>query len=266
MGDMQISSGTVTINLVALQPGVTVVVTETADDAGNLTITITLPPSGQATAPEHASGVITDVGDDAFVLETGDGSDLRLHMSADALSNLNLDTCSTADVMYHQDAGLLVADSVQVTGTSTSGDCTPTEDVTGTIASVTGQGLTVATDSGTMTFTADPSVTDAFQTGDLVDVTYTQAGDGSLTASDVQYVEENASGRVTAVQGTNLTISDSDSGESETFVADATNGVHIDAQTFAGIATGDQVDVTYHQSAGHLIADTVCDNGTSDES
>jgi hypothetical protein len=27
------------------------------------------------------------------------------------------------------------------------------------------------------------------------------------------------------------------------------------------VATGDDVDVTYHQSAGQLVADSVCDNG-----
>lgn len=259
--DRPISFGSASINLLGLQPGVTVVVTETTDAAGDITITLTLPPTSQAPAPQQASGVVTEVDSDAFVLETGDGSDLRLHMSADALSNLNLQSCNTVTITYPQDAGLLIADNVQVTGTSTSGDCTPTEDASGTITQVSSQGLTLSTDDRSLMFSADSSVTDGFRVGDLVDVTYTQRADGSLVASDVQYVERQASGTVTAVQGSSLTITDGDSRQSETFIADRSEGVQITAQTFAGVATGDDVDVTYHQSAGQLVADSVCDNG-----
>jgi hypothetical protein len=258
--DVQINAGNVSINILGLQPGVTVLVTETTDSAGKITITITLPSPSQTTAQQQASGVVTEVDDDAFEIELADGSDLRLHMGSDALSSLSLSTCNTVDVAYHQDAGLLLADGVQVTGNSTTGDCTPTESATGTITQVSDQGLTISTDQGPLTFSADSDVTDGFQSGDVVDVTYVQNQDGSLTATDVEYVEQDASGTVTAVSGTSMTITDSDSGQPETFVT-GPNGVEVDGPSFQGVSFGDQVDVTYHQSAGQLVADSVCDGG-----
>jgi hypothetical protein len=260
----QINVGSVTINLVGLQPGVTVVVTETVDSSGNVTITITLPPPSQGSQEQQASGVVTEVDDDAFVVQLADGSDLRLHMNADVLSTLNLSTCNTVTVSYHQDAGLVIADGVQVTGDSTTGDCTPTEDATGTITQVSDQELTISSDSGPLSFNvSDSSLTDGFQSGDLVDVTYVQNTDGSLTATDVEYVEENSSGTVTAVSATTMTITDGDTGQSETFVTDPNNGVEIDGSSFQGVSVGDQVDVTYHQSGGQLVADSVCDGGSA---
>jgi hypothetical protein len=102
-----------------------------------------------------AGNVVTDVGSDDFTLQTGDDSTLRLHMAADALSNLNLQTCDLVDVTYHQNAGLLVADSVTVTGTSTAGDCAPTMDTTGVITQVSADVLTLKTDSGPLSFSVD---------------------------------------------------------------------------------------------------------------
>ena len=145
-------------------------------------------------------------------------------------------------------------------GPYNTGDCTPTESATGTITQVSDQGLTISTDQGPLTFSADSDVTDGFQSGDLVDVTYTQNQDGSFTASDVEYVEQDASGTVTSVSGTSMTITDSNTGQSESFVT-GPNGVEVDGPGFQGVSVSDQVDVTYHQSAGQLVADSVCDGG-----
>jgi uncharacterized protein DUF5666 len=260
--DTTISAGAVTINLVGLQPGATVLITETIGSDGNVTITITLPAPTQV-GQESASGLVTDVEGDAFNVTTGDGSVLRFHMADDALSNLGLQSCDTVDVSYHQDAGMLIADSVKVTGGSTSGDCAPTYDATGTITQVSDSGLTISTDQGTMTFAVNSAdVTSGFHSGDLVDVTYVKNADGTLTASDVQYVEEEASGIVTAVSANSVTITDGSSGQSETFTA-SPNGVQLNTHAFSGIRVNDQIDVCYHQSGGQLVADTV-DDQTND--
>ena len=89
--------------------------------------------------------------------------------------------------------------------------------------------------------------------GDTVDVTYAQNADGSLSADDVEYVEQDASGPVTAVSDSRITVADQASGNSYTITADPTLAL------FYGVLPGDQVDVTYHQSAAGLVADAVDD-------
>lgn len=263
--DLQLTSGGVTINLQGLQPGVTVLVTETVDQSGNVTITITLPPSSTpgVAGEQQASGVLSQVDTDAFNLGTTDGSDLRLHMAQTALSNLNLSPCDIVDVTYHQDAGMLIADTVQKTGTSSTGDCAvaPTpQDAVGTITQVAADSLTVSTDNGPLTFKVDdPSITDGFALGDLVDVTYVQLSDNSLDASDVQLVQNDATGRVTSVSDGSVTITDSSTGQPETFTADPSQGM------FDGVALGDTIDITYHQSSGQFVADAVNDGSSGDD-
>jgi hypothetical protein len=258
--DLSFSSGGVVINVLGLQPGTIVNVTETIADDGTITITITLPPAG---ASEQANGVVTDVEDDSFTLAGADGSALRMHMAPDPLSQLGLQVCQTVDVTYHDDGGILIVDSVNPTGTSADGDCAPTTDTDGVITQVSSDGLVIDTGQGTASYSVDPSsgVTDGYQQGDLVDVTSTTNADGSLQAVDVNFVEEDASGPVTAVTtstaGGSLTVQESDSGNSVTVDADPNNGVQINAYAFNGISVGDDVSVTYHQSAGQLIADTV---------
>jgi hypothetical protein len=251
----------VTVNIQGLQPGVTVLVTETVDASGAVTVTITLPPPA-VTSGQQFSGVVVDVGRDAFMLQTADGSQLRLHMAADALAAQNLSDCDTVDVTFHQDNDLLIVDSLHLTGSSSTGDCAAggggdnSTDVIGTITGVSGTGLTVGTDQGPMTFTVDdPSITDGFQIGDVVDVTYDQASDGSLDASDVEYSEQDVTGAVTAVTDSSLTLTDGN-GQSWTFTGDPTQGV------FDGVSVGDQVDVTYHMSGSQPVADAVDDQST----
>lgn len=255
--DTTISAGPVVIDIVGLQPGETLLITESIAPDGTITITITLPPSS---VDASDSGVVTNVESDVFEITTSDGADVRLHMSAIALSNLNLQTCDTVDVTYHEDAGILVADSAQVTGTADSGDCAPTYDATGPITDVSGSSITVNSDQGPMTFNvSDPSITDGFQNGDVVDVTYTQNSDGSMDAVYVQFVEQDASGTVTAVSSNSLTITDSNTGQPDTFNADPNNGVQLYTYAFDGVHVGDQADVTYHETANGLVADCVSD-------
>ena len=259
--DLSLSSGNVVVNLLGLQPGAMIQITETTDAQGNITISITLPgPSGA----ETASGVVTEVDTDALTIQSADGSELRLHMAADALANLNLQSCDDVNVTYHQDAGILVADSVDPTGSSsTAGDCAPSYDASGTITQVSPDAVTISTDQGAQTFNVDPSsgLTDGYQAGDLVDVTYSVNPDGSMVASDVEFVEQEATGQVSSVTtstgGGSLTLTDDTTGQPEVFVTDPNHGVQINARAFNGISVGDSLDVTYHQSAGRLVADTV---------
>ena len=129
-----------------------------------------------------------------------------------------------------------------------------TGDAVGTITQLSTTALTINVGGHTMTFSCDPAedLTDGFATGDLVDVTYGSSG-GSLQASDVEYVEADATGTVTAVDTSSLTLTNSDTGQTQTIVADPDEGM------FDGVSVGDGVVVTYHQSAGQLIADVVDD-------
>jgi hypothetical protein len=228
-----------------------VLITESVDDSGNVTITIALPPGATAgvASSQHAVGVIADVSRDGFLLDTPDGSELRLHAAQSTPADLGLQACQAVTVTYHQEANILVADSVQATGTSLSGDCAdsrPTDHVTGTITQVSATGLTLGTDQGPQTFTVDSAdITDGFQVGDLVAVSSAQG-----VAGDVEYVERDATGTVTAVAAGSVTITGV-GGPARTFVADPSQGM------FDGIALGDQVDVIYHQSSGQTVADVV---------
>jgi hypothetical protein len=140
------------------------------------------------------------------------------------------------------------ADNGSDNGAGTGGDAV------GTITQLSTTALTINAGGRTMTFSCDPEddLTDGFATGDLVDVTYDSSG-GSLQASDVEYVETDATGTVTAVDTSSLTLTNSETGQTQTIVAD------VDEDMFDGVSVGDGVVVTYHQSAGQLIADVVDD-------
>ncbi len=218
------------------------------------------PGSAVAGGEQSAGGTVTEVDSDAFVLETGDGSDLRLHMAQDTLANLNLSVCDGAQVTYHQDAGMLIADTVNDTGPSNSGDCTRDQneqDAVGRITEVTFDSVAIGNAQEALRFSVDPTsgVTDGFELGDLVDVSYVQNADGSLTAGDVEYIEQDASGAVTAVSDGTVTIVDGDTGQPATFTADPGLGM------FDGVAVGDELDITYHQSGGQPVVDAVSDDG-----
>jgi uncharacterized protein DUF5666 len=141
-------------------------------------------------------------------------------------------------------------------GTVGSGDPSAQDQVAeGTITQVSSAALAIRTDAGSRSFSVDPSsgLTDGFAVGDLVDVSYAQNADGSESADDVEYAEQDVSGQVTAVSGASITVAGQASEAPLTITADPGQGL------FDGILAGDEVEVTYHQSAGGPVADSVDD-------
>ncbi len=178
----------ITVQVVGLAPGETVLISETVDAAGHWTITITLPSA--------ASGGDAP-GDDSTVDQVAEGA----------------------------------------------------------ITQVSGAGLAISTPSGPLTFSVDPEseLTEGFAVGDVVDVTYSASTDGTLSAGDVEYLEQDVTGVVGAVSDGSVTLTAQATGQPVMFTADPALGL------FTGVAPGDQVDVTYHQSAGGDVADAVDD-------
>lgn len=158
----------VAIGVDALQPGETVLVTESTAARGNPTVAIelTATPGGGTVSEQQVSGVVTDVESDMFAVTTADGSVLNLNMAQDTLAGLNLSYCDSVTVSYHEDQGALMADSVQDSE----------DDATGVVIAVGAGSLTVTDDStgNPDTFTADPGagMFDGVEIGDEVDVTY----------------------------------------------------------------------------------------------
>ena len=144
-------------------------------------------------------------------------------------------------------------------GDGEGGDSGDDQLAEGAITQVSDSALTVTTDSGTLSFSVDPAsgLIDGFLVGDVVDVSYSQNDDGSFTADDVEYVEQDATGVVSTVSDSSLTLVDDATGQSDTFSGDADMGV------FDGVNPGDAVDVTYHQSAAGLVADAVGDDSSA---
>jgi hypothetical protein len=257
--------GGISIDIQGLEPGVTVLVTEAVGDDGSITVTITLPSpaSPGVGGQQQARGDITEVDSDVFVLTTEDGSDLRLHMAAGKLADLNLQTCDAAAVTYHQDGGLLIADSVNDTGPSNSADCAgDVQDVVGAVTDVSDSSITISVPGhGSLTFPVSPDddLTEGFVPGDVVDVTYYPNGDGTFGVDDIEYADQDVTGTVTAVSDGSLTITNDGNGQSQTFTADPSLG------DFDGISIGDDVDVYFYANAtqpGVPLVDWVDDLST----
>jgi hypothetical protein len=193
------SPASVTLQVLGLAPGQTVLISETVDARGHWTITITLPSASGAGAG-NTSGL---------------GS-----------------------------------------GSGAGGDPGDDQLAEGAITQISAGRLAVSTDAGTLSFSVDPSedLTDGFLVGDLVDVSYYENADGSLVADDVEYVEQDATGTVSAVSDASLTLVDDATGQPETFSGDPDVGL------FDGVNADDAVDVTYHQSAAGPVADAVADD------
>jgi hypothetical protein len=140
-------------------------------------------------------------------------------------------------------------------GDGTGDDSSDDQIAEGAITQVADTEVSINTGSQQLSFSADPDddLTDGFLVGDLVDVTYYQNDDGSLSADDVEYVEQDAVGAVSAVNEGSITLTDQDTGLADTFTADPEMGL------FDGVNPGDQVDVTYHQSAAGDVADAIDD-------
>jgi hypothetical protein len=145
-------------------------------------------------------------------------------------------------------------------GAGTGDDSGDDQLAEGAITQVSDTHVTIGTGSRTLGFSLDPSdgLTDGFLVGDVVDVTYYGNGDGSLSADDVEYVEQDATGVVSTVSADSITIADGITGQPATFSGDP------DLDLFDGVNPGDEVDVTYHQSALGLVADAVGDTAWDD--
>jgi hypothetical protein len=273
------SGSGVTINIQGLAPGATVLVTEAVGSDGSLTVSITLPAAtagsgsgtGSAGTPgdQTIDGVVSDVEDDTFTVQTSDGSSLVFHMDPTALNNIGMFPCDTVIVSYHEADNELIADNVDDNGTSDTGDCSDggedsgdgsdsgnSSDEVGPITSISNTSITIDTsDQGSMTFAVDPSedLTEGFLVGDVVDVTYSPDPNGGNDATDIEYVENDESGVVTAVSAGSITFTDDTTGQPDTFTADPSE------QMFQGVDVGDEVDVTYHVSNGQDVVDNVDD-------
>jgi hypothetical protein len=179
---------------------------------------------------------------------------VRIHGLTPGLTVL---VSETVDAVGHWTITITLPPAASSSGAAAPGDDPSAGDqvAEGAITQVSASGLSVSTDSGPLTLSVDPAsdLTVGFVIGDIVDVTYADSADGSLVADDVEYVEQDASGVVTAVSDASVTVGDQADGTAVTVTTDPGLGL------FTGIAMGDAVDVTYHQSGSRLVADAVDD-------
>jgi hypothetical protein len=167
----------------------------------------------------------------------------------------------TVDARGHWTITITLPGSATSAGGGSEDGPTPGDDATddqtaqGPITQVSDAQVTISTAAGQRQFSVDPAseLTGGLLVGDVVDVTYHQNPDGTLSADDVEYVEQDARGAVSAVSDGGLTLTEQGSGQPVTFITDPALGL------FDDVAPGDQVDVTYHQSAGGGVADAVDD-------
>jgi hypothetical protein len=225
------AAGAFVFDLRALEPGVTVLVTPSPGSAAGAVIAL---PGPGGVSEEHAAGTVSSVEADGFVLELPDRTPLRLHTAA------RVRTCEIAVVVYHQDAGVLVADRVHGAGGHAARRCAA-RSAEGTITAISATALTI----GQRTFSASAAMTAGFHVGDRVDVTYTRGAGGSLILQRIEYVQRVARGTATTAGGGTLAITDSATGRRETFSTGAT------------VAPGAHVVIVYHRSAGGNIADVL---------
>jgi predicted RNA-binding protein (virulence factor B family) len=188
------AAGSVTLNIQGLKVGQIVLITQTADAAGNVTITVKLTQAPDANGGEDqdAAGTVTAVAADGSTLtiQTGDGRSLTFQTDSDMVDGISVG--DTVDVAYYQDSdGSLVADDISPadnSGDSSGDDQAATGTVTGIAAD--SSTLTVAVDGGgSMTFQVDSDMVDGISVGDTVDVAYYQDSDGSFVADDVSPVD-----------------------------------------------------------------------------
>jgi hypothetical protein len=213
------------------------------------------------------SGTVLQVGLGSVELQLANGSTFTASMPADTLSYIgstgDITPCENLTIRYHATAAGAQLDSLLPTGISVSpavvfpagdnclSDSLGPLDVDGTLTAATASSLTISLPGGgvlTFPMSPDSGITDGFQLGTIVDITY-DPSDGNL-ASDVEYVELYTTGTVTAV-GNKLTITDGLSGQPETFTPE-------DA-SYGQIAVGDVVGVTYWNDGGEPQGDHVSD-------
>lgn len=275
----------ITLNINGLQPGETVLVTESTDVSGNVTITITLPSQGASGGGSEltASGLVNNVNADTFDIITADGSDLNFHMAAETLANVGMSSCDAVVVTYHVDSQMMIADSIVDSGPPSTGACSNdgngggdngngggdsggSNDWIGTVTAISATSITVdaGANGGLQTFVVDdPSVTLGFYVGDAVDVCYEQDG-SQFVADSISYNDTPTSGVVTAIATASsgydtITMTDDYSLQSETFY------IPVDVLEGQGVQIGDDVSVDYFQAARGLTIDCIQDNGPPDE-
>jgi len=234
------------ISVRGLEPGVTVLVE--GNVAAGRAVKVALPAPGEE---QHVAGLLTAIASDAFAVQSADGASLRLHGPASGFS-----ACERVAVAYHQDAGMLVADTVRHVDWARvdwarSAACRAPRELTGAIGNVSGDRLTIASAGrGNLTMALEsPDVADGFRAGDAVDVAY--GADGRVL--DVEYVERDAIGTVSTVRSGTITITASAGDTPRTLTAEPAEDM------FAGVRAGDRVDVVYHDCFGRLVADVVDD-------
>jgi preprotein translocase subunit YajC len=182
----------VQINLQGLNPGQVVLITETSDSAGNVTITIKLMQGADQNGDDQdVTGTITALGADSVTIQANDGSTMTFQ--ADAVLLEDFETGDQVDVTYYTDAdGSLVADDIEPVD---DGSETDDLDAVGIVTSLDANAgvISVQVDGGgPMTFSADADLLDGVAVGDHVDVTYFQDRDGSLVADDVEPADDTS--------------------------------------------------------------------------
>jgi len=257
----------------SLTDGSDVLVTETLGSDPQTTLTVT-HLGARSTPPEHvgsspsppsqvqAVGTIVEIDPTSFVLQPAGGAELRFDITPAQLWDLQMVLCNVASVLYTPGDMTVTSDDVTfANNNSTSGQCAdpgpPSEDgaddAIGPITQLTLSSVTVSTENGLMRFAATIDLTNNFLVGDTVDVSYAQGSGGTLSATDIEYDDYDAIGVVTAVSAGSVTITDSSTGQSRTFTDDPSN------DTFEGISVGDDIDVSYYDSNGHIVVDYVTD-------
>jgi hypothetical protein len=275
------STGSVAAELNSLQPGESVVITESTDSAGFVTITLTLAPgggsggsgssgggSGSGSGSEQsATGLVNNVGTDSFDILTSSGADLTFQIQAAALANDDLSPCDQVVVNYHSSDKTLIADDVNDTGAPDAGPCSSggdnSNDWIGTITAISGTSITIdagAGNGGVQTFVVDdPAITDGFLVGDSMDLTY-EPWNGQVAADQLAYNDTDTSGVVNALTPAGagfdtISMIDDYTGAPETF------DVPVDLLQGQDVENGDDVDVSYYQAARGLTLDSLDDNG-----
>jgi hypothetical protein len=279
------STGGVAAELNALQPGESVVITESTDSAGNVTtITLTVPSGGGSSgsggsggsgggsgsgsgSEQSATGLVNNVGTDSFDIVTSSGTDLTFQIQAAALTNDDLSPCDQVVVNYHSADKTLIADDVNDTGAPDAGPCSSggdnSNDWIGTITAISGKSITIdagAGNGGVQTFVVDdPAITDGFLVGDSVDLTY-EPWNGQAAADELAYNDTATSGVVTALTPAGsgfdtISMIDDYTGAAETFY------VPVALLQGQDVENGDDVDVSYYQAARGLTLDSLDDNG-----
>jgi preprotein translocase subunit YajC len=185
--------GSVQINLQGLQPGQVVLITETIDRAGNVTITIKLVPNADPNGDDQdATGTITAIDASSVTIQTAAGQSMTFQASSDVLDGFEVD--DQVDVTYYAEGdGTLVADDIEPADDGSADDGTDDLDAIGTVTALDADTITIQVDgAGPMTFAADSDTTDGIEVGDHVDVSYYQDDDGSLVADDVELTDDGS--------------------------------------------------------------------------